>query len=206
MIRQKAISRNRKQKWRAWHGDVVFKVGRKWKAGAALLPGDDPGRKRKCSCNAGNLETYVQNGRHSGRGKRGHEFRAVSERRRWSMVRDYHRSAAENVGIGADAGDAAVTGSAFRAVAPVSAVCAAFTAQPSAYPPGAGKPDVAPPCGNVAETASAGEGSLQAAFGGGTSRKRRSRRKAWRFSAPERPLLPAVRAVLGGKNGAFLRA
>ena len=29
--------------------------------------------------------------------------------------------------------------------------------------------------------------------------------KAWRFSAPERPLLPAVRAVLGGKNGAFLR-
>ena len=29
--------------------------------------------------------------------------------------------------------------------------------------------------------------------------------KAWRFSAPARPLLPAVRAVLGGKNGAFLR-
>lgn len=29
--------------------------------------------------------------------------------------------------------------------------------------------------------------------------------KTWRFSAPERPLLPAVRAVLGGKNGAFLR-
>ena len=29
--------------------------------------------------------------------------------------------------------------------------------------------------------------------------------KAWRFSAPERPLLPAVRAVSGGKNGAFLR-
>ena len=35
----------------------------------------------------------------------------------------------------AHAGDAAVTGSAFRAVAPVSAVCAAFRAQPSAYPP-----------------------------------------------------------------------
>ena len=32
-----------------------------------------------------------------------------------------------------------------------------------------------------------------------------SRRKAWRFSAPARPLLPAVRAVLDGKNGAFLR-
>ena len=29
--------------------------------------------------------------------------------------------------------------------------------------------------------------------------------KAWRFSAPARPCLPAVRAVLGGKNGAFLR-
>lgn len=29
--------------------------------------------------------------------------------------------------------------------------------------------------------------------------------KAWRFSAPARPRLPAVRAVLGGKNGAFLR-
>ena len=29
--------------------------------------------------------------------------------------------------------------------------------------------------------------------------------KAWRFSAPAYPLLPAVRAVLGDKNGAFLR-
>ena len=29
--------------------------------------------------------------------------------------------------------------------------------------------------------------------------------KAWRFSAPACPRLPAVRAVLGGKNGAFLR-
>ena len=29
--------------------------------------------------------------------------------------------------------------------------------------------------------------------------------KAWRFSAPARPLLPAVRAVSGDKNGAFLR-
>ena len=40
-----------------------------------------------------------------------------------------------------------MTGSAFRAVAPVSAVCAAFTAQPSAYPPNTRKPDVAPTCG-----------------------------------------------------------
>jgi len=29
--------------------------------------------------------------------------------------------------------------------------------------------------------------------------------KAWRFSAPTRPLLPAVRAVSGDENGAFLR-
>jgi len=35
--------------------------------------------------------------------------------------------------------------------------------------------------------------------------RREGRRKAWRFSAPARPLLPAVRAVSGDKNGAFLR-
>ena len=38
------------------------------------------------------------------------------------------------------------------------------------------------------------------------ARKRReSRRKPWRFFAPGYPLLPAVRAVLRGENGAFLR-
>ena len=42
-----------------------------------------------------------------------------------------------------------MTGSAFRAVAPVSAVCAAFRAQPSACPPEAAKPNVAPTCGWV---------------------------------------------------------
>ena len=93
------------------------------------------------------------------------------------MVRDYHRSAAENVGIGADAGDAAVTGSAFRTVAPVSAVCAAFRTQPSAYPPEAAKPNVVPTCGGVAETANAEEASLQAASGRKQSRKRRGRTK-----------------------------
>ena len=98
-----------------------------------------------------------------------------------------------------------MTGSAFRAAAPVSAVCAAFAAQPSTYPPEAPKPDVAPTCGGVAETANAEEASLQAAFGGGTSRKRRGRRKPWRFFAPGGTLLPAVRAVLRGENGAFLR-
>ena len=70
-----------------------------------------------------------------------------------------------------------MTASPSRAVAPVSAVCAAFAAQPSTYPPEAPKPDVAPTCGGVAETANAEEASLQAAFGGGRSRERRSRRK-----------------------------
>ena len=98
-----------------------------------------------------------------------------------------------------------MTGSAFRAVAPVSAVCAAFAAQPSAYPPEAPKPDVAPPCGSVAETASAEEDRLRAVFGGGEAASGEAGEKAWRFSAPAQPLLPAVRAVLGGKNGAFLR-
>ena len=70
-----------------------------------------------------------------------------------------------------------MTGSAFHAVAPVSAVCEVFRTQPSAYPLGAEKPDVAPPCGSVAETASAEEDRLRAIFGGGMSRKRRGRRK-----------------------------
>ena len=39
-----------------------------------------------------------------------------------------------------------------RAVAPVSAICAAFAAQPSAYPPEATKPDVAPVCGSATKT------------------------------------------------------
>ena len=38
------------------------------------------------------------------------------------------------------------------------------------------KPDVAPMCGSVAENANAEEERLRAAFGGGTSRKRRSSR------------------------------
>ena len=98
-----------------------------------------------------------------------------------------------------------MTVSPYRAVAPVSAVCAAFAAQPSAYPPEAPKPDVAPPCGSVAETASAEEDRLRAVFGGGEAASGEAGEKAWRFSAPAQPLLPAVRAVLGGKNGAFLR-
>ena len=63
-------------------------------------------------------------------------------------------------------------------VAPVSAVCAAFAAQPSVYPPEARRPDVAPTCGSIADTANAEKERLQANFSRGRSRKRRSRRKA----------------------------
>ena len=47
-----------------------------------------------------------------------------------------------------------MTGSAFRAIAPVSAVCAAFAAQSSAYPPSTRKPDVAPVCGRTRQSCS----------------------------------------------------
>ena len=70
-----------------------------------------------------------------------------------------------------------MTGSAFHAVAPVSALCAAFAAQPSAYPPEATKPDVAPVCGSFTGTAGTEGNRLQAACGGGRSRKRQGRRK-----------------------------
>ena len=70
-----------------------------------------------------------------------------------------------------------MTGSAFRAVAPVSAVCAAFAAQSSAYPPSTRKPDVAPTCGSVAETANEEGRHLWAAFGGGLCYARRVRKK-----------------------------
>ena len=69
-----------------------------------------------------------------------------------------------------------MTGSVFHAVAPVSAVCAAFAAQSSAYPPEAPKPDVAPPCGNVAKAAIPEEDRLRAVFGREQSRKRRGSR------------------------------
>ena len=69
-----------------------------------------------------------------------------------------------------------MTASLSHAVAPVSAVCAAFWTRPSAYPPEASKPDVAPTCGSVAETANTEEDRLWAVFGGGKSRKRRGSR------------------------------
>ena len=64
-----------------------------------------------------------------------------------------------------------------RAVAPVSAICAAFRTQPSAYPPEATKPGVAPVCGSFTGTAGTEGNRLQAACGGGGSRNRRGRRK-----------------------------
>ena len=57
-----------------------------------------------------------------------------------------------------------MTGSAFRAVAPVSAVCAAFAAQPSTYPPEATKPDVAPTCGSVRQSYNAEAGAPAGGF------------------------------------------
>ena len=45
-----------------------------------------------------------------------------------------------------------MTASPSRTVAPVSAVCAAFRTQPSAYPPNTRKPDVAPVCGRTRQS------------------------------------------------------
>ena len=70
-----------------------------------------------------------------------------------------------------------MTASPSHAVAPVSAVCAAFRTQPSAYPPEAPKPDVAPTCGSVAKAASAREDHLWVIFGREKSRKRQGRTK-----------------------------
>ena len=57
-----------------------------------------------------------------------------------------------------------MTGSAFRAVAPVSAFCAAFRTQPSAYPPNTRKPDVAPTCGSVRQSYSTEAGAPAGGF------------------------------------------
>ena len=57
-----------------------------------------------------------------------------------------------------------MTGSAFRTVAPVSAVCAAFAAQPSVYTPSTRKPDVAPTCGSVRQSYSTEAGAPAGGF------------------------------------------
>ena len=64
-----------------------------------------------------------------------------------------------------------MTNSAFRAVAPVSAVCAAFRTQPSAYPPSTRKPDVAPTCGSVAGTPSTEKERLRATLDAAAARQ-----------------------------------
>ena len=57
-----------------------------------------------------------------------------------------------------------MTVSPYRAVAPVSAICAAFRTQPSAYPPEATKPDVAPVCGSVRQSYSTEAGAPAGGF------------------------------------------
>ena len=57
-----------------------------------------------------------------------------------------------------------MTVSPYRAVAPVSAVCAAFRTQLSAYPPEATKPDVAPTCGSVWQSYSTEAGAPAGGF------------------------------------------
>ena len=86
------------------------------------------------------------------------------------------------------------------------AVCAAFAAQPSAYPSSSRKPDVAPTCGSVAGTPRAEKERLQANFGRGRSRKRRSRTKPRGRARAQRSHLPAVRAVSGICEGVVERA
>ena len=57
-----------------------------------------------------------------------------------------------------------MTASPSRTVAPVSAVCAAFRTQPSAYPPNTRKPDVAPTCGSVRQSYSTEAGAPAGGF------------------------------------------
>ena len=57
-----------------------------------------------------------------------------------------------------------MTDSVFRAVAPVSALCAAFLTQPSEYPPEATKPNVAPTCGSVRQSYSTEAGAPAGGF------------------------------------------
>ena len=64
-------------------------------------------------------------------------------------------------------------------------------------------------CANVRERCRNGKRRRRNACGRlsaeGKAASGKAGEKAWRFSAPAHPLLPAVRAGLGGKNGAFLR-
>ena len=98
-----------------------------------------------------------------------------------------------------------MTGSAFRAAAPVSAVCAAFAAQPSTYPPEAPKPDVAPVCGSFTGTAGTEGNRLRAVLGGGEAASGEAGQSHGVVRAPRRSHLPAVRAVSGIYEGVVER-
>ena len=88
-------------------------------------------------------------------------------------------------------------------VAPVSAVCAAFAAQPSAYPPEATKPDVAPVCGSFTGTAGTEGNRLQAACSGGRSRKRRAGERPDAFLRPAGHFCPQCGQFRGMKMAFF---
>ena len=112
-----------------------------------------------------------------------------------------------------------------RPVAPVLAVCAAFAAKPSAYPPEAPKPDVTPVyrrTGNSTEAQRSGFGRKRRCSGMdetcrtcGKRRKKPRRAKSRDFGrcgekagqshgvvrAPRRSHLPAMRAVSGIYEG-----
>lgn len=102
-----------------------------------------------------------------------------------------------------------------KPVTPVSAVCAAFAAQPSAYPPEATKPDVAPLCGSIAESAKRRTNSREKSCFAASASKMPEKAKPSDFGrcggkagqsrgvvrAPQRSHLPAVRAVSGIYEG-----
>ena len=109
----------------------------------------------------------------------------------------------------------------YHAVEPVSAACAAFTAQPSAYSPSTRKPDVAPTCGrtkNSTDVQRSGFGRKRRCSGmDETCRLRRGEgygacideaaiaaiagQSCGVVRAPRRSHLPTVRAVLGISEG-----
>ena len=98
-----------------------------------------------------------------------------------------------------------MTGSMFHAVAPVSALCAAFLTQPRRTHRKPENRTLRRRVGVSGRATAQKPERLRAAFGGGEAASGEAGEKTWRFSAPAHPLLPAVRAGLGGKNGAFLR-
>ena len=84
-----------------------------------------------------------------------------------------------------------------HAVAPVSAVCAAFAAQPGAYPPEAQKPDVAPTCGRT--------GNSTKAQCSGFGRKRKCGNRGKHRNGQNRGILDAASRKQEKRLGAFLR-